>query len=106
MSLINQMLADLEARKGGRLQRVDAALDGLHAAPLRVVTERPRAMLGALVVFGACAALWTSRAPLSDFLRLSPAPSLMRVASEFNITLVFFGISNEFFPFNITCFKP
>ncbi|MCC7122938.1 MAG: hypothetical protein IT493_15400, partial [Gammaproteobacteria bacterium] len=54
MSLINQMLADLEARKGGRLQRVDAALDGLHAAPLRVVTERPRAMLGALVVFGAC----------------------------------------------------
>lgn len=82
MSLINQMLADLEARKGGRLQRVDAALDGLHAAPLRVVTERPRAMLGALVVFGACAALWTSRAPLSDFLRLSPAPSLMRVASE------------------------
>jgi len=82
MSLINQMLADLEARKGGRLQRVDAALDGLHAAPLHVVTERPRAMLGALVVFGACTALWTSRAPLSDFLRLSPAPSLMRVASE------------------------
>ncbi|HMM78071.1 MAG TPA: hypothetical protein PJ986_20390 [Gammaproteobacteria bacterium] len=77
MSLINQMLCDLEARKGGRLGHVDAALDGLHAVPLRAVGERPRAMLGALLVFSACAALWASRTPLLDSLRLAlPAPAL------------------------------
>ncbi|MGE3773599.1 MAG: hypothetical protein AB7I32_11785, partial [Gammaproteobacteria bacterium] len=80
MSLINQMLSDLEARKGGRLSHVDSALDGLHAVPLRAVAERPRAMLGALLVFGACAALWTSRGPLLDYVRLAPPAPAMRAA--------------------------
>ena len=34
MSLINQMLTDLEARRGGTLRSVDHALDGLQSAPI------------------------------------------------------------------------
>jgi len=82
MSLINQMLSDLETRKGGRLNAVDSALDGLHAAPLRVIAERPRAMLGALLVLGACAALWATRGPLLDYVQLAPpAPSMRAVVA-------------------------
>ena len=37
MSLINQMLTDLEARRGGKLHQVDQALNGLRSA-----AEAPR----------------------------------------------------------------
>lgn len=41
MSLINQMLTDLEARRGGTLRSVDHALDGLQSAPI-ATRARPR----------------------------------------------------------------
>lgn len=71
MSLINRMLSDLEARKGGSLSNVDSALDGLHpASSLRLaVGERPRLVFGMLILGAAFAALWTSRAPLLDALQ-------------------------------------
>lgn len=81
MSLINQMLADLEARKGGRLNHVDSALDGLHAAPLRAVAERPRMMFGMLAVAALTAALWASRAPLLEALRTAPPTPALRAPS-------------------------
>lgn len=81
MSLINQMLADLEARKGGRLNHVDSALDGLHAAPLRAVAERPRMMFGLLAVAALTAALWASRAPLLEALRTAPPAPALRAPS-------------------------
>ena len=70
MSLINQMLADLEARKGGTLRHVDSALDGLHAAaPLdRHAFEHSRLLGGSLLCVVMLAALWTTRDPLLDLL--------------------------------------
>ena len=66
MSLINQMLTDLEARRGGTLRSVDHALDGLQSAPIEP-RARPRggrrvrvmvAGLLALTVVLAVAAWW------------------------------------------------
>ena len=81
MSLINQMLADLEARKGGSLRSVDAALEGLHAAPtLRLaLAERPRVVLAALLAVVSLAALWASREPLHERWRVPVVPSIARV---------------------------
>lgn len=74
MSLINQMLSDLEARKGGTLSHVDSALDGLHpAGALRTaVGERPRLVFMMLLLAGTLAAAWTTRAPLLAYLRAAP----------------------------------
>jgi Tfp pilus assembly protein PilF len=74
VSLINQMLSDLEARKGGTLSHVDSALDGLHpAAALRTaVGERPRLVFMMLLLAGALAAAWTTREPLLAYLRAAP----------------------------------
>lgn len=74
MSLINQMLSDLEARKGGTLSHVDSALDGLHpAGALRTaVGERPRLVFMMLLLAGTLAAAWTTREPLLAYLRAAP----------------------------------
>lgn len=82
MSLINQMLADLEARKGGSLRHVDSALDGLHAATglPRATPEHLRLMFGGLLIVAAAAALWATREPLYALLKMrdvTPAPAVM-----------------------------
>jgi|LNFM01.1.fsa_nt_gb Tfp pilus assembly protein PilF len=66
MSLINQMLADLEARKGGNLRHADSAIDGLQAATMlpRPAPEHLRPALGGLLIVAALAALWATREPL------------------------------------------
>lgn len=65
MSLINQMLTDLEARRGGALRSVDHALDGLQSAP---IASRPKpgnrrlrvtiALVFVLVALLGTAAVW------------------------------------------------
>lgn len=85
MSLINQMLADLEARKGGNLRHVDSALDGLHpATPLgRHAHEHSRLLIGSLLCVLAFAALWSTREPLLDLLIAHrPVPALPPAVSS------------------------
>lgn len=68
MSLINEMLSDLEARKGGAMRHVDSALDGLRAAGSlgeRSSSEFVRLGLGGLVLIAALVTLWNSRDLLS-----------------------------------------
>lgn len=81
MSLINRMLSDLEARRGGALPAGEAVLADLRAVPARELDRRTRRH-GAGFVLAMCvvgAAAWFARGVLdatsaSDQLRASAAP--------------------------------
>ncbi len=71
MSLINQMLHDLEVRRGGALTAVDRALDGLQTGG-SISARAPdaqRRVLTALLVATAVAGAWLSRPPLTALLK-------------------------------------
>ena len=65
MSLINQMLTDLEARRGGNLRNVDHALDGLSSIPASAGHRQRRSLLLVGVVLllglGVAATVWYLR---------------------------------------------
>ena len=65
MSLINQMLTDLEARRGGNLRNVDHALDGLTSIPVSAGQTQRRSLLLVGVVLlmgiGVAATVWYLR---------------------------------------------
>lgn len=65
MSLINQMLTDLEARRGGNLRNVDHALDGLSSIPVSARPSQRRSLLLVGVVLllglGVAATVWYLR---------------------------------------------
>jgi MSHA biogenesis protein MshN len=65
VSLINQMLTDLEARRGGNLRNVDHALDGLTSIPVSAGQTQRRSLLLVGVVLlmgiGVAATVWYLR---------------------------------------------
>ncbi|MBI2802822.1 MAG: hypothetical protein HYX63_21550 [Gammaproteobacteria bacterium] len=71
MSLINQMLHDLEVRRGGALTAVDRALDGLQTGGSigARAPDAQRRVLTALLVAAAVAGAWLSRPPLTALLK-------------------------------------
>ena len=85
MSLINQMLTDLEARRGGNLRNVDHALDGLSSIPVSAGHRQRRSLLLVGVVLllglGVAATVWYLR-----FNPENPLPVLAPAATEVSAT--------------------
>lgn len=88
MSLINQMLADLEARRGGNVRNVDHALDGLAPTPAGRRARRRRGRVAAVVLVGGIALagglLWQFRlAPVAP-----PSPATLSASASAAPTVV------------------